>query len=322
MESSTTLDDCMEITLEHPLYLLFLLMVPLLAVVHFYSLHYVKQRAMRFANFEALERVVQGRSVVPKNYLLLAMRMLVLVCFTLAASGVTFHYEMPGSYYDYAVSIDSSSSMLATDLIPDRISATTNAVAGWIEGLLPGSSVSITEFSSQAEVIVPLTSDTQHAAQSVKGLAVGKSGGTSLCEALKATTNQLHASDNPGAVVLISDGQNNAGCILEEGIAYAKRYNVTVFSIGVGNRQGGKIDGFPDLVFKLNETDLVEMAAQTGGKYYRAETRQQLSDALSQVSIPGAMQKQISLTVPLMIISFLMVFADWGMSATKYRVIP
>ena len=107
----------MEITFEHPLYLLFLLLLPLLAAIHFYSLHYVKQRAMRFANFEALERVVQGRSVVPKNYTLLAMRMLVLVGFTLATSGMTIHYEMPGSYYDYAVAIDSSSSMLATDMV-------------------------------------------------------------------------------------------------------------------------------------------------------------------------------------------------------------
>ena len=83
----------MEITFEHPLYLLFLLFIPLLAAVHFYSLYYVKQRAMRFANFEALERVVQVKAVVPKNYLLLAIRMLVLVGFTLAASGVVFHYE-------------------------------------------------------------------------------------------------------------------------------------------------------------------------------------------------------------------------------------
>ncbi|MCX6769895.1 MAG: hypothetical protein NT051_04425, partial [Candidatus Micrarchaeota archaeon] len=102
----------------------------------------------------------------------------------------------------------------------------------------------------------------------------------------------------------------------------AKRYNVTVFSVGVGSRQGGKIDGLPDIVFKLNETDLREMADQTGGRYYRAETRQQLSDALAQISVPGTMHKQFSFTVPLMVLSFLMVFVDWGISATKYRVVP
>ena len=312
----------MEITFEYPIYLVFLLLIPLLAAVHFYSLHYVKQRAMRFANFEALERVVQGRSAVPKNYLLLAMRMLVLAGFTLAAVGVTIHYEIPGSYYDYAVAIDSSSSMLATDLNPDRISATTNAVAGWLAVLPAGASVSVLDFSSQAQVIVPATTDMQYAADSVRNIVVGKSGGTSLCEALTASTNQLIASDNPGAVVMISDGQNNAGCILETGIDYATRYNLTVFSIGVGNRQGGKIEGLPDLVFKLNDTDLKEMAGKTGGKYYLAETRQELSDALAQISIPGTMHKQFSLTVPLMIFTFLLVFIDWGVSATKYRVVP
>jgi Ca-activated chloride channel family protein len=277
---------------------------------------------MRFANFEALERVVQGRAVVPKNYFLLAMRMLVLVGFTLAASGVTFHYEMPGSYYDYVLAIDSSSSMLANDLTPDRITASTNAAADWLLALPPGASVSVASFSSQAEMLVPPTADTQSAAEAVRSLAVGKSGGTALCEALKASTNQLLASDNPGAAVIISDGQNNAGCLLEEGIAYANRHNVTVFSIGVGNRQGGRIEGFPDLLFKLNETDLQEMAAQTGGKYFRAETRKELADALAQVSVPGTMHKQMPLTVPLMIISFMFVFIDWGMSVTKYRTVP
>jgi len=312
----------MEITFEHPLYLLFLLLLPLLAAVHFYSLQCVKQRALRFANFEALERVVQGGSVIPKNYFLLAMRMLTLLCFTLAASGMTFHYEMPGSYYDYVIAIDSSSSMLANDLMPDRISAATSSVVDWLGTLPSGSSVSIAEFSSQAEILLSPTNDMGAASDAVRGLMVGKSGGTALCEALKASTNQLLASDNPGAAIIISDGQNNAGCLLQEGIDYANRYNVTVFAIGVGNRQGGRIDGFPDLVFKLDEADLQEMAGQTGGKYYRAESRQQLADAFSQISIPGTMHKQILLTVPLMILSFMFVFIDWGISATKYRTIP
>ena len=312
----------MELTLEHPLYLLFLLLLPLLAAVHFYSLYYVKRRAMRFANFEALERVVQGRSVVPNNLLLLSMRMLVLVGFTLAASGLVLHYEVPGSYYDYVVAIDSSSSMLASDLLPDRISAATSTVVDWVSTLPAGSSVGIADFSSQAEILSPPTTDMQSAADSAKNLVAGKSGGTALCEALKASVNQLLPSENRRAVVVISDGQNNAGCLLGDGIEYAKRYNVTVFSIGVGSQLGGRIDGFPDLVFKLNETDLQDMASQTGGTYYRAETRQQLADSLSKIAIPGEMHKQLPLSVPLMVLSFLLVFADWSMSITRYRTIP
>jgi len=312
----------MEMTFEHPLYLAFLLLLPLLAAIHFYSLNHVRQRALRFANFEALERVVQAKAVVPKNYALLLMRMAVLVGFTLATAGMTLHYEIYGSYYDYALAIDSSSSMLATDLMPDRITATTQTASVWLRALPPGSSAAVSSFSSQADVLMPLTSDMQAASDAIQGVLVGRSGGTSLCEALKASTNQLMASPNPGAIVLISDGQNNAGCLLEDGIGYAKRYNMTVFSIGVGNRQGGKIEGLPDLVFKLNETDLVLASAETNGKYFRAETRQQMADALSKVSVPGTMHKQIPLTVPLMMLSFLLVFLDWGLSATKYRSIP
>jgi Ca-activated chloride channel homolog len=312
----------MEITMEHPIYLLFLLLLPLLVALHFYSLHYVRRRAIRFANFEALERVVQGRSVIPKNYLLLAMRMLVLVGFTLAAAGLTLHYDVNGVKYDYMIAMDSSSSMLANDLNPNRISAATQAVVDWAPSLPPGSVLGVSQFSSQATVLSPPTPDIQSAVAAVESVVVGNSGGTALCEALKASTNQLLATENPRAIILVSDGQNNAGCLLQEGIDYAKANNVTVFTIGVGSMTGGRIEGVPDIVFKLDETDLRAIASQTGGKFYRAETHQEISSALKDIAVSGKLHMEFPLAIPLMLFSFMLVFADWGLSITTYRTIP
>ncbi|MFA6214278.1 MAG: VWA domain-containing protein [Candidatus Micrarchaeia archaeon] len=312
----------MEVTFEHDIYLLFLLLIPFLAALHFYSLHYVRQKAMRFANFEALEKIVQTRQVVPNNYLLLAMRACVLVGFTLAAAGLTVHYEAPASAYDYIVALDTSNSMLAQDLVPDRLGASKLAVAGWIAALPHGSHVGVVTFSSQASLFIEPSGELWLTALKITGVSADRSGGTAICEALKAGTNWLEGGENPGAIILVSDGQNNAGCLLGEGIAYAKARNVKVFAIGVGSQQGGAMEGLPDTIFTLDDSDLRETAQGTGGAYYRAADGESMKLAFDQLVKPGMRNETLPLAIPLMMVSFLFVFLDWGLSITRYRSIP
>ncbi len=312
----------MEITFEHPIYLLFLVLIPLLAAIHFYSLHYVRQKAMRFANFEALEKIVQTRSIVPKNYLLLAMRILTLVGFTLAAAGMIAHYQTPASAYDYVVAFDTSNSMLAGDFSPTRIEVAKSSVENWITSLPAGSHVGILTFSSQASLLLEPTGDLANAALKTREITPDKSGGTAICEALKAGTNWLSGSFNPKAIVMVSDGQNNAGCLLDEGIDYAKENGVTVFAVGVGSQAGGRIAGVSDVVFKLDEADLRRAATNTGGQYFRAKSPSEMSEVFDQLKHPGMRKVTLPLAIPLMMFSFLFVFIDWGLSITRYRTIP
>ncbi|MFA5929266.1 MAG: VWA domain-containing protein [Candidatus Micrarchaeia archaeon] len=312
----------MDFTFEHSIYLLFLLLIPLLVALHFYSLHFVRQKAMRFANFEALEKIVQARQVVPNNYLILAMRALTLVGFTLAASGITAHYQAQASAYDYIVAMDISNSMQSSDLLPDRLGASKAAVAGWVSALPQGTHVGIVTFSSQANLFAEPTGDLWMAALKTAGIIGDRSGGTAICEALKAGTNWLSSAKNPGAIVLVSDGQNNAGCLLEEGIAYAKGRGVKVYSIGVGSAAGGAVEGLPGTVFTLDEADLRKVADGTGGAYYRASDSDGLKAAFASLVAPGMREESVPLAIPLMMLSFLFVFIDWGLSISRYRAIP
>jgi len=107
----------MEIIFQRSIYLLFLLLVPFLIGIHLYSIYYDRRRAMRFANFEAIERVTGGE-VVPKNYLLLVMRILVVLLFVLTAAGTTILYTTPSAAYDMVLAFDTSGSMASNDIYP------------------------------------------------------------------------------------------------------------------------------------------------------------------------------------------------------------
>lgn len=312
----------MYISFASPVFLWFLAFIPLLAAVHFYSLHFARQKAMRFANYEALEKILASKSIVPNNYLLLGMRVLALIAFTLAAAGITLHYEITAPAQDFVVAIDTSASMLATDLTPNRMAATTSAVTGWLSTLPSGSVVGLVSFSSQASALVAPTNDLGAVSRAAGSIVPDRSGGTAICEAVKASTNLLLPSTHPRAVVLISDGQNNAGCLLEDGITYARENNATVYAIGVGSSTGAGIDGVRDIIFTPDDKGLSQLAGETGGAYVRAQTPQDLASALSGLAKPVQRMEDVPIATYVMLIAFLLVFADWGLSVTRYRVIP
>jgi len=312
----------MDISFQNSIFLWFLLLEPLVAILHVYSLRHTRQKAIRFANFEALEKIVETKNIIPNNYLILAMRMATLCLFTLAASGITLHYETTAAAYDYAIAFDSSNSMLADDIPPSRMEAATAAASTWLAAMPSGSQVSVIQFSSQATVLLALSRDLSAASRAVKNIVPDKSGGTAICEALKAAANQFPADDVDRAVILISDGQNNAGCLLDDGIAYAKKNRVTVYAIGVGTGAGGSIEGLRDVVFVPSDADLRQVAQETGGEYFKAENVSGLSAAFGTLSNPTQRRQSLLLSVPAMIFAFLLVFADWGLSVTRYRSIP
>src|SRR3990167_474627 len=91
-----------EILFTRQAFLWFLALLPVLIVIHFYSLRHVERKALLFANYKAMRRITGGEPV-PKNYLLLAMRLVILAAFILAAAGATIMTELPASAYDLVI---------------------------------------------------------------------------------------------------------------------------------------------------------------------------------------------------------------------------
>jgi len=102
----------MEIILQNPVYLWFLLSIPILIITHFLTIKSVRGKLLQFANFSAIERVA-GRVPEQNNLIVLITRMIILICIVLAVVGTSIRYVGETSESDFVLAIDSSSSMLA-----------------------------------------------------------------------------------------------------------------------------------------------------------------------------------------------------------------
>jgi Ca-activated chloride channel family protein len=311
----------MDLFFYRPVYLWFLTLIPLLVLVHRYSLRYVERKAMVFANFKAIERITGGE-VIPKNYWLLAMRALTLILFVLAAAGLTLKYAVPANEYDLVLAIDASSSMSAKDFAPNRLEGVKQASVDFLNKLPAGTRTGVVAFSSTAVILDEPNTDQTAAAKAVNGVELQKIGGTALGDALIASSNALASSNAPRAVILVTDGQSNVGAGMSDAIAYCKENEVSVFAIGIGaSKQADSV--LPELFTGVDEESLSTAAAETNGKYYSATDSARLAAAFDEIaSKTGFREEENNLSIPFMAIAFLLVFVDWGLSGSRYRIIP
>src|SRR3989344_1952734 len=145
-----------EITFANPSYLWMLLLVPFLVVVHFLTLRQSKAAVIKFANFEAIQRVAKGEVLGSpykgllknKNFGLVMLRTLVYILLILSVAGTIMVYQGKTSSIDYVFAIDASSSMLADDLKPNRFDAAREAAGIFVDIIPQGAEVGIVTFAS------------------------------------------------------------------------------------------------------------------------------------------------------------------------------
>ena len=148
-----------------------------------------------------------------------------------------------------------------------------------------GDQVGLVLFGTQAYPYVPLTSDVQTAAQMMQEMAVGMAGDrTSIGDALVlALKNLQNAPTQSQVIILMSDGQANAGIITPaKASELAKEMGVKIYTIGIGADQYTlpTAFGLPAMAIPsaLDEQTLKEIAQTTGGAYFRAKTTQDLAE--------------------------------------------
>ncbi|RKX21300.1 MAG: aerotolerance regulator BatA, partial [Candidatus Zixiibacteriota bacterium] len=117
--------------------------------------------------------------------------------------------------------------------------------------------------------------------------------GTAIGMALANCINRLRESPSKSKVIiLLTDGVNNAGQIdplTAAGIA--KTMEVKIYTIGVG-KPGNAMYPVDDPIFgkryvympnEIDEDVLTEIADKTGGKYFRARSRDELSEIYDEI---------------------------------------
>jgi Ca-activated chloride channel family protein len=313
---------------EHPIYLWYLLSIPLLIVTHYAFLKYTRRRALRFANFQALKRVTDEK-VVTKNHLILIVRSIIILCLILAIAGTTLWYKGLTNSNDFVIAIDTSSSMTAQDFKPSRIEVAKDYVKTFIDNLDSGANIGILTFSGAAFIEHLPSSDKAEVKRAVSDILPAQVGGTDIAGAIVTASNLLLSSDKGKIMILITDGSNTVNFFtkdpIDEGIKYAKSNSISIYTVGLGTNSGpiGYLPEYYNVSSVFDDATLIKIANMTGGKYYYAGSNQELDatykDILSQTKeafIP------LKLAPILAVASLLLIFLEWGMISTRFRGLP
>ena len=192
------------------------------------------------------------------------------------------------------IAIDISSSMLAEDFAPsNRLEVAKRDAVAFVRGR-QADRIGLVAFAGEALTQVPVTLDYPVVEQAVMDLKIGSlEDGTAIGSGLATAVNRLRRTPNRSKVVLLlTDGENNRGLIdPRTAAATAAAYGIRVYTIGVGTigeapiPTGRGLGGFRYelLPVRIDEPLLREVAAKTGGRYFRARDSEALSRIFRQI---------------------------------------
>src|ERR1041385_2331429 len=139
---------------------------------------------------------------------------------------------------DIVVAIDTSRSMLAEDVRPNRLARAKLAALDLMR-VARNDRLALAPFAGAAFLQCPLTLDEQAFRQSVEALEVGiiPVGGTALTEAIETALAAFKEGDNFKILVLFTDGEDHDSGALAAA-EKAARAGPKVFTIGLGTANG------------------------------------------------------------------------------------
>jgi Ca-activated chloride channel family protein len=305
------------LSFENPFYLFALAVVIALVIfIYFFSLKHLKKRAIKFANFDAIERVT-GAEILSKNVTLFYIRIVIVILLVLSLSGIRFYYIGPASSLSYVLAIDSSVSMGATDIFPNRLEASKEAAIKFVDDTPVGTEIGLISFAGTSFIEEAITLDKEQVKRSIREIELKESGGTDMFGAIITSKNLLKAEEKNGAIILLTDGQFNVKT-LEEVLVYLE--GTPVYALGVGTETGGEYLG--TVVSRLESETLKTIADYSGGAYYNVTSQEEIENAYSEIITLKRDRKTIDLSVWFLIIAIALVLVDWFLGSSKFRSLP
>ena len=263
---------------------LLLIIVPPLIVFYWWAWRKRQQLITQFISPRLLGHLKVGVSPSrQKARMAMIVLTVILAIFALARFqwGVT-REEARLSGLDIIVAIDTSKSMLAEDVPPNRLTRAKLATLDLMHRAKTDR-LGLIAFAGDAFLVCPLTLDDAAFSQSVNALDTQtiSQGGTAIEQAIEEAHKAFKAeSDNHKVLVLITDGEDHEGDAVSAAEAAAKD-GMVIFTVGVGTPEGEQIrvkdehgrfvsitdeDGKP-VISKLNEELLQQIARTTKGFY-------------------------------------------------------
>lgn len=234
---------------------------------------------------ERQHREQRGRS----NHVLLWLAWLVLIAALSQPYLVYGSHSVPASGRALVLAIDLSGSMDKRDFIlngqsSNRLEAVKTVASDFVAARR-GDRVGLVLFGDQAFVASPLTFDTHALAQVIDEAGVGMAGRTTaIGDALGLSIVKLRLDPAPGkAIILLSDGTNNAGSSEpEDAASLAAGLGIRVHTIALSGQStdnGRQLDPAADLDIKT----LRAIAQTAKGQFFRATSTEQLQQVYAAI---------------------------------------
>ncbi|MFZ2958784.1 MAG: VWA domain-containing protein [Candidatus Ozemobacteraceae bacterium] len=300
----------------------------------------LRERRERFAALPMLERIVghkPTRRPVFKWVMIVAALGLIGIALARPTGGFS-EEALTGQGLDLIVALDVSQSMRAMDI---EKNTRLDVAKGLIQRLMNGlrnDRVGLVVFAGDTMVQAPLTNDKNSFLTFLERAdpELLTKQGTNIAGAIETSIDRFdQTASQSKVIVIVSDGEDSDVKRLEKAINEAKRKEITIFTVGVGSREGGPIPVARDMwgglqylrykgetvVSKLDDATLRNIAKSTGGSYFRAaDGKSALAvatslEGLKRVAMPHGTRISARELFPWPVLAaFLLLLVEWMIS--------
>ena len=270
---------------REPLVLVGLALLPLAVAAYVDAQRRRRRFAVRYTNVDLLASVA-GASRLRHLPALLVLLALASVLVALARPERTVAAKRQEA--TVVLVTDTSGSMLAADVRPDRLTAAREAARSLTRQVPEDFRLGLVKFGSIAEQVVEPTTDRAPMELALRALSVR--GGTAMGEGLQLGLEAARTPIPDGlggtrrlptSIVLLSDGANTRGDDPIDVAQEAKRAKVPIFAVALGTPGGTLETQRPDGTVRSENVPpdtltLQEIARETGGRYFNAPDADQL----------------------------------------------
>lgn len=264
-----------------PLFLLLLVAVPIALLARIAAARRARRHAVRFPGVPVLAGVMAAGGGAPwRRYLPPALFLAAIAALAVALARPERTVAVPVERASIMLILDTSRSMLAEDVEPDRFQAARKAALTFVDELPDPVRVGIVGFSDTPHTVVRPTVDRTAIKSTLSGLA--PNGGTATGPAIKAALEALPPENGrrpPAAIILLSDGKATVGGDPVPEARKAGQAKVPITTVALGSPDGVVNGPFGQpLSVPPDPETLKRIAEVSGGEDYAIDDAGRLNE--------------------------------------------
>ena len=285
-----------------------------------------RSKAFKFANFETLKKISDDY-LLADNKFDLFLRCFVILLLVISLTGTSVFYNGKSNEFDYVFVLDSSASMLSTDIAPNRFDSAKFLLNNFVNAIDSQASFGLVTFAGSSFISKTLVTSKEEIRLALRDAKIRSSDGSDISGAIISAVNLLVANqDRGGQIIMVSDGlstgQAYVDAPLREAVTYAIQNRVIVHSIGIGTSNGtaAYVPSELNLPSGFDSNALEYSSNQTGGLYLYASQVDDFNEVFSAIT-SSSVDKVLEFNISFLSLAFAFVVLlfEWVLANTAYK---